>query len=323
MVRQKTPVAGGIVLLDKPIGLSSNHALQRVRRIFGGVKAGHTGTLDPLASGMLPICLGEATKIAGEILSQGKCYTFSVQLGEQRSTGDAEGEVTAKADVPALSAAELEVAVGRFIGPQQQVPPMYSAIKRDGQPLYKLARAGLNVERAPRDIEITKLECLGGDEAMVLRFRVQCSKGTYVRVLGEDLARALGTVGFLKALCRDYVDPFSDTPMVTLEQLNEAAVSHSQDLLLLPTERALPHLTPVTLTNSQTRALYLGREITLHDSATNQPGCLPATALITNTVRLHDEHGVFFGLGSLDYRQLRAKRLYAAETAVSESGVNA
>src|SRR5580700_1526548 len=193
----------GIVLLDKPLGLSSNAALQRVRTLFSRIKAGHVGSLDPLASGMLPICLGEATKIAGEILAHRKCYRFTVSLGIATATGDAEGAVTASAPVPALTAAQVQQGLAGFRGAQLQVPPMYSALKRDGQPLYKLARAGVTVARAPRDIELFELT-LTALEPAALTCEVLCSKGTYIRVLAEDLARALGTCGHVTALRRLY-----------------------------------------------------------------------------------------------------------------------
>src|SRR3984885_10077069 len=148
----------GILLLDKPAGISSNAALQRVRRLFGRVKGGHVGSLDPLATGMLPICLGEATKVAGEILAGRKCYRFTVSLGSSTTTGDAEGTQLATAPVPALQAAAVSAVLQRFLGGSEQVPPMYSALKRAGQPLYRLARAGVSVERAPRRIELSQLQ---------------------------------------------------------------------------------------------------------------------------------------------------------------------
>src|SRR5579863_1327198 len=175
----------GILLLDKPCGLSSNGALQRVRRLFGGIKAGHVGSLDPLATARLPICLAEATKIAGELIGRRKCYEFSVGLGTRTATGDAEGAVLEEKAVPGLSSADIESVLRSFVGMQSQVPPMYSALKRSGQPLYRLARAGLEVERAAREIEISELTLVSFDGA-VLALRVLCSKGTYVRTLAED-----------------------------------------------------------------------------------------------------------------------------------------
>ena len=294
------PADGGLLLLDKPAGLSSNIALQRVRRAFGGVRAGHTGTLDPLASGMLPICLGEATKVAGEILAGRKCYRFTLQLGEQRSTGDAEGEVVAIAPVPTLEDAQVDAALAAFLGATRQVPPMFSALKRDGQPLYKLARQGITVARDSREIVIERLELLGR-EPRRLDCRVLCSKGTYVRVLGEDLARSLGTVGYLAALRREYVEPFEHEPMVSLEAVLAGPLPE-----LLPADRALPHLAAVHLSVRDSIAITRGQRLAAAGSAVSgNPGSL---------VRLYDAAGRFFGLGQLEPDGgLRAKRLYATE----------
>ena len=195
----------GILLLDKPLGLSSNAALQIVRRLAGGIKAGHSGSLDPLASGMLPICLGEATRLAGQLLEGRKAYRFTLQLGERSATGDAEGQIVERCPVPALTRAQIEAVLARFLGAQQQVPPMYSALKRDGQPLYRLARQGLQVERAARALHIDTLQLLDQPRPERLQLSVLCSKGTYVRVLAEDIARALGSCGRLDSLRRDYV----------------------------------------------------------------------------------------------------------------------
>ena len=269
----------GIVLLDKPLGLSSNAALQRVRTLFSRIKAGHVGSLDPLASGMLPICLGEATKIAGEILAHRKCYRFTVSLGVATATGDAEGAVTASAPVPPLTAAQVQQALAGFRGAQLQVPPMYSALKRDGQPLYKLARAGVTVARAPRDIELFELT-LSALEPAALTCEVLCSKGTYIRVLAEDLARALGTCGHVTALRRLYVEPFEQQPMYSLEELAAAPV--------LPADFPLGHLPAVHLGADAAQRLLQGQSVPLAAGA-ELPGAVK--------VRLYDESGSFLGLG--------------------------
>ena len=269
----------GIVLLDKPLGLSSNAALQRVRTLFSRIKAGHVGSLDPLASGMLPICLGEATKIAGEILAHRKCYRFTVSLGIATATGDAEGAVTASAPVPALTAAQVQQGLAGFRGAQLQVPPMYSALKRDGQPLYKLARAGVTVARAPRDIELFELT-LSALEPAALTCEVLCSKGTYIRVLAEDLARALGTCGHVTALRRLYVEPFEQQPMYSLEELAAAPV--------LPADFPLGHLPAVHLGADAAQRLLQGQSVPLAAGA-ELPGAVK--------VRLYDESGSFLGLG--------------------------
>jgi tRNA pseudouridine55 synthase len=191
------------------------------------VRAGHIGSLDPLATGMLPICLGEATKIAGVVLDGRKCYSFTIALGGRSSTGDAEGDIVETASVPMLTEQAVHAAMAGFLGQSLQVPPMYSAIKQQGQALYKLARAGVTVERAPRRIEIFELRCLAirqdpAGTPAELDCRVVCGKGTYVRTLAEDLAVALCTVGRVTSLRRDWVEPFSALPMITLEALQQA-----------------------------------------------------------------------------------------------------
>ena len=289
----------GILLLDKPAGLSSNGALQRVRWLLGRPKAGHTGSLDPLATGMLPICIGEATKLAGELLAGRKGYEFELQLGTRTDTADAEGQVTETREVPSLDAAAIAAALEPVRGAQLQVPPMYSALKRDGQPLYKLARRGLSVERAPRPIEIYRLELLGWSAAK-LRVRVECSKGTYVRVLAEQLAANLGTCGHLAALRRDFVEPFRDQPMHTLAAL-EAAPSIAA--LLLGADRGAGHLPPIRLDVAAARAMSFGQTV--------QAGPGPA-----GPVRLYDPEGRFLGLGERSASgAVRPRRLFARPAA--------
>jgi tRNA pseudouridine55 synthase len=294
--------SAAVLLLDKPLGLSSNAALQRVRRLGGGIKAGHCGSLDPLASGMLPICLGEATRLAGELLAGRKVYTFGLQLGERSATGDAEGEIVERCAVPALSSALVLETLERLRGPQRQVPPMYSALKRDGTPLYRLARAGLSVEREARPITIDTLQLLELQPER-MQLRVLCSKGTYVRVLAEDIARALGSCGRLYSLRRDYVEPFNDEPMVTLEQL-EAANTGGLDWPLLPADRAVWHLPPLSLQAPQALALSQGRVIALPQASAGR-------------WRLYDAEGRFLGLGLSDEAGLlRVQRLFSAPLAL-------
>jgi tRNA pseudouridine55 synthase len=291
-------VADGLLLLDKPLGMSSNAALQRVKRLAGGIKAGHTGSLDPLATGMLPICLGEATKLAGEMLSQRKCYDFGVQLGERSETGDAEGPIVERCEVPALTGADVAAVLARFLGPGRQTPPMYSALKRQGQPLYKLARQGVTVEREPRDIAIESLEVLELATPLLV-LRVRCSKGTYVRVLAEDIARALGTCGRLERLRRLFVEPFADERMLTLAELEDHARS-GQPWPLLGADRAVGHLPDLHLAGSQVRALSQGKT-------------LPLAAPGAGQWRLYDEARTFVGLGLSDPGgTLRVQRLFCA-----------
>jgi tRNA pseudouridine55 synthase len=275
----------GILLLDKPRGLSSNAALQRVRRLFGREKAGHVGSLDPLATGMLPICLGEATKVAGEILAGRKCYRFTVALGVRTETADAEGAVLARAPVAALEPAQVGSVLERFLGQAQQVPPMYSALKHAGQPLYRLARAGVTVARAPRTIEISSLRLLALTSAR-LELEVLCSKGTYVRVLAEDIAAALGTLGHVSALRREYVEPFDAQPMHTLESL-EARCADGEALELLAIDAPLGHLPAVPLEPAGARRLCQGQAVPAPDAP---PG---------TRVRLYDGK-TFLGIGATD-----------------------
>jgi len=291
----------GILLLDKPLGLSSNAALQRVRRLAGGIKAGHTGSLDPLASGMLPICLGEATRFAGEMLALRKCYRFGVQLGERSETGDAEGAIVERRPVPPLTRVAVEAVLAGFLGEQRQIPPMYSALKRDGVPLYRLARQGVTVERQARSLVIGSLELLMLQEDR-LELRALCSKGTYVRVLAEDLAQALGTCGRLYQLRRDYVEPFGGEPMHSLEQL-EACGQPVQDWPLLPADRALGHLPALQLTPPALLALVHG-----------QPVCGLASG--AGLWRLYDAAERFVGLGQSDAAlTLRVRRLCSSARA--------
>jgi tRNA pseudouridine55 synthase len=294
-----TGPADGVLLLDKPVGLSSNAALQRVRRLAGGVKAGHTGSLDPLASGMLPICLGEATKLAGEMLSRDKCYRFGVQLGERSETGDAEGAIIERCPVPTLSRTAVEAVLGQFLGTQQQTPPMYSALKRQGEPLYKLARQGVSVEREARQIQIETFELLDLQHER-LELQVRCSKGTYVRVLAEDFARALGTCGRLYQLRREYVDPFRGEPMTTLAQLESLAGAGAGGVWpLLPPDRAVTHLPSLQLNSAAVRTLKFGQALL---GLTNR----------AELWRLYDSKQQFLGLGESDAgHTLRVRRLFA------------
>ena len=289
----------GILLLDKPAGMSSNAALQRVRRLWGGCKAGHAGSLDPLATGMLPLCLGEATKIAGEILSNRKHYRFTVTLGARTATGDREGPVVEEAPVPAGWQEGLHAALQGFLGPGQQVPPMYSALKRDGQPLYRLARAGVTVERAAREIEIFALEPVS-QTGQTIELDVLCSKGTYVRTLAEDIARALGTCGHVAALRRNWVEPFEAEWMETLESVTRACEAGAPPKLL-PPDRPLAHLPAVALEAGQTVRIGHGQEVMLLRSPA--PG----------RVRLYDAAQRFLGLGESDGRgKIRPQRLFTA-----------
>jgi tRNA pseudouridine55 synthase len=289
----------GILLLDKPGGVSSNAALQRVRRLMGADKAGHVGSLDPLATGMLPICLGEATKVAGDITAARKRYQFTIAFGRRTATGDLEGEVVEELPVPALTMAQVELALDHFRGSQSQVPPMFSALKRDGQPLYKLARAGITVERAPRHIEITELSLLRLADGQ-LELTALCSKGTYIRVLAEDIARQLGTCGHVIALRRLYVEPFDHAPMHTLVEV-EAACQGGAALPMIAPDEALPGMASVHLTADLAARLTHGQAV------------MVAGGTATGKVRLYDAQGRFMGLGEAAAGgQVRPRRLFVS-----------
>jgi tRNA pseudouridine55 synthase len=238
----------GVLLLDKPLGLSSNQALQKAKWLLGAEKAGHTGTLDPLATGVLPLCFGAATKFSQQHLDSDKTYETTVRLGIQTSTADAEGDVIAVREVSCSAGKVVEV-LDRFMGPISQVPPMHSALKKDGKALYEYARVGETVAREARNVVIHDLDLLDmqlhGD-APFLRLRVRCSKGTYIRTLGEDIAQALGCGGHLSALRRVVTGPFAQVQCVSLAQL-EAMDEVQRCAALLPVHVLLPGYTEVQL----------------------------------------------------------------------------
>ena len=294
-----SPSIDGVLLLDKPLGMSSTAAGQRVRRLLRIDKVGHVGSLDPLASGMLPLCLGEATKLAGEILEGDKVYRFTISLGASTSTGDREGEVIETQPVPAFDAAQVGRVLSTFVGESLQVPPMYSAIKQDGQPLYRLARAGKTVERQPRPIRIERLELLGQPEAHTLDCRVTCGKGTYVRVLAEDIARALGTVGHVIALRRESVAPFAPAQMVDLATVEECA-RQGLPLTLVGLSEAVAHLPLIRLDETGARRISQGQQVVMQGLPTQ----------IDQLLRLEDSAGRFLGLGRVaGVGLIAAKRL--------------
>ncbi len=216
----------GVLLLDKPQGCSSNHILQKVKRLFGAAKAGHTGSLDPLATGMLPVCFGEATKISAFLLDSDKRYHLKCQLGVSTATGDAEGEVTDTQDASLITEQDVRAVLAEFIGEIEQIPPMYSALKHNGERLYKLARQGIEVERKPRTVTIYNIEYISlsidDQQRVILELEVSCSKGTYVRTLVEDIAKKLNSCAHITALRRISVGPY-DGDMLTIEQLSAFA----------------------------------------------------------------------------------------------------
>lgn len=244
VVRRRWRRVDGVLLLDKPPGMSSNDALQKARRLFSAEKAGHTGTLDPMATGLLPVCFGEATKFSADLLSADKTYVATLRLGACTDTGDAEGRITAEYPVHVDEAAFRQV-LPAYTGPISQVPPMYSALKRDGKPLYELARQGIEVEREARDIVIHVLELINfeGNAATV---RVRCSKGTYIRTLAEDIGKALGCGAYLTALRRTEVGNLVLPRALTLAEI-EACEEGAREALLLPVDSLLQGLPAVVL----------------------------------------------------------------------------
>ena len=264
----------GILLLDKPLGLSSNKALQKARHLFQANKAGHTGSLDPLATGLLPICFGEATKIAGYLLGSRKAYAAECKLGITTTTDDAEGEVIATRSVPELSAADIEAALTPLRGSIVQTPPAYSAIKQDGVALYKRARRGEDVQVPTRVVQVDRLDLVRRDGDS-LSLHVECGSGTYVRSLARDLGEKLGCGAHLTALRRLWVEPFREPRMHTLaqiEEIREESGLAGLDALLLPLGEGLAGLPALTVSADQARDLRQGKRL-LQPAMAGQPLC--------------------------------------------------
>ena len=289
----------GVLLLDKPVGVSSNVALQRAKRLYAAEKAGHTGTLDPLATGLLPLCFGEATKFAQALLDAPKAYVATVHFGVATSTGDAEGKVVRTADA-AFSRADLDAALGRFVGAIRQVPPAYSALKFEGRAHYEYARKGIDVPRAARSVEIAAIEVDAWSPPQAV-IRVACSKGTYVRVLAEDIAGALGTCGHLVALRRTRTGPFTIDGAVTLDAL-EAMEMKARDARLLPPDAPLSLLARLDVDLATEEALRAGRA-----------GRSPPDA--SGRYRCYGPRDRFVGLVEASAGALRPVRLSRTDTA--------
>ncbi|MEW8012738.1 MAG: tRNA pseudouridine(55) synthase TruB [Candidatus Thiodiazotropha endolucinida] len=290
----------GVLLLDKPEGMTSNKALQEVKFLYKAAKAGHTGSLDPLATGLLPICFGEATKLSAFLLDADKHYRVRVRLGETRTTADAEGEVIERADPSGVTEAMLREVLADFLGEQQQLPPMYSAIKHQGERLYKLARKGVEVEREPRTIRIHSLQLI--DFSLPeFEMDVHCSKGTYVRTLAEDIGKQLGCGAYVSGLRRTGVGPYDDRSMVTLDEVRHAfseKLFKAMDDWLLPLESALAEWPQVDLTADA--AFYMRQ---------GQPILVP-NAPTSGWVRLYTNETDFLGVGQvLDDGRVAPKRL--------------
>ena len=290
MIKNKN--INGILLLDKPLHISSNGALQRVKRLFGAKKVGHTGSLDPLATGMLPLCFGEATKLSQYLLESDKWYHVVAKFGEKTLTGDAEGEIIETRPTSHVTLDLVKEAISNFVGEIEQIPPMYSALKHQGKPLYELARKGIEVERKARPVTIHQLDLISfpskaPDTCTLL---VHCTKGTYIRTLVEDIGEALGCGAYVIELRRTAVAPYQDSTMVTLEQLEEIVQQHGQDALLpllLPLESSIQHLPIVKLSASTAFYMRTGNSVMVPH--------LPMKGL----VRLYLEGSEFIGVGEI------------------------
>jgi tRNA pseudouridine55 synthase len=275
----------GILLLDKPVRLSSAGAVARVKRLFNARKAGHTGSLDPLASGLLPICFGEATKFGAQLLDADKTYRVTVRLGERTASADRESEVIERRELPPYSLAQLHEALGAFPREYSQVPPMHSALKQDGKPLYLYARLGLTVERAPRALVIREMHLLDW-QPPDLSFDVCCTKGTYIRVLAEDLAAQMGTVAHLAALRRIGVTPFGAEPQWSFEAL-ESMGQDQRLAALLPVDAALTQWRRLDLPAGGVNAFRQGQTVSI---PVESPG----------TARIYAAGLGFLGLGEIE-----------------------
>ncbi len=292
----------GIVLLDKAAGVSSNHALQQVKRLFKAEKAGHTGSLDPLATGMLPICFGKATRVSGLLLDADKAYSVRARLGQRTDTGDADGTIIEQRAVPPLTREQVEAVVARFVGEIEQLPPMVSALKHEGKRLYDLARQGIEVERKPRKVRFDwiTLDALSDDE---ISLSMRCSKGTYVRSLIEDIGEALGCGAHVVALRRTGVAPFFDAPMHSLDSLLALAEQGQEalDRVILPADSALPDYPAIKLDADS--AFYIRH---------GNPVFVPH-APVSGWVKLYGADDLFLGMGEVqDDGRVAPRRMFAA-----------
>lgn len=286
----------GVFLLNKPLGFSSNQALKKIQWLFNAKKAGHTGTLDPMASGLLPICIGEATKFSHRLLEANKTYIATIQLGVTTTTGDQEGEVVNQKDV-VLKPNQLEETLQKFTGDITQTPPMFSALKFEGKPLYEYARQGIEIERKSRQVTIYDITLNKIEESMVI-LEVSCSKGTYIRTLAEDIGHALGYGAYLKGLERTQTGNFQLSDALTIEAI-EAMSMASREETLLPVDALLEGLSSIKLTLTETEAIKKGQAIDFNGKNDNE-------------LRLYGASGQFLGVGQPDLQgRLFPKRLIA------------
>ena len=305
--RRKGRNINGIVLLDKPLGITSNRALQIVKRLYKAAKAGHTGSLDPLATGLLPLCLGEATKVSGFLLDADKVYLATLKLGIKTFSADAEGDVIETRPVENYTKKQIDTAIEPFLGDIEQTPPMHSALKVDGQPLYKLAHQGIVIERKSRPVHIFAIDVLRheGDEIDV---EVHCSKGTYIRTLAEDIGEALGCGAHLCALRRTESGPFHLEESITLEELEQLAEKSDEegfdemDNTLMPAEEALDDWESVDLSADAEFYIFRGQAVQVANAPTE------------GLVRLFSEEKGFIGIGEImDDGRVKPNRLFVFE----------
>ena len=285
----------GLLLIDKPLGFSSNQALSKIKWIFSAKKAGHTGTLDPLATGLLPICFGEATKFSSHLLNSEKTYEASIKLGWKSSTGDAEGKLT-ESKIISISLDKLEEVLSLFVGLSNQTPPMFSALKHKGQPLYKFAREGVKIERQQRQIKISELKLLSY-EKNIIKFTVTCSKGTYIRTLAEDIANKLGMDGYLKDLRRTKIGNLNVQDALSLDKIEALSIVKRIDFIK-PTEVLVDEHPKIILNESEENLIKNGQPIKLPKKVNPE------------IYRLFSKNSTFIGLGEIDSNNLlKAVRL--------------
>jgi tRNA pseudouridine55 synthase len=285
----------GLLLLNKPLGLSSNQLVSKIKILFFAKKVGHTGTLDPMATGLLPICLGEATKFSSYLLNADKTYEALIRLGYKSSTGDMEGEIIKQNIDKMPSLVEIKKLIHQFIGTTEQLPPMYSALKHQGKPLYIYARDGIDILRPKRKIQIHTIELLDYDGGK-LRLRIQCSKGTYIRTLAEDIGDGLNVGGYLIELRRTHIGNYSIENALDIDKIEKTKDDERNQLLLLP-EELLRQYEKIILNSKEENAIKNGKII---EQKTKIPGLY----------RLYGENNDFIGLGEIDQTQnLKAKRL--------------
>ncbi|NOX70296.1 MAG: tRNA pseudouridine(55) synthase TruB [Gammaproteobacteria bacterium] len=302
--RRKAELVDGLLLLNKPAGITSNRALQKIKRLLNARKAGHTGSLDPAATGMLPLCFGEATKVCAYLLDADKTYRVTARLGEATDTGDADGQVIETAPVPALDSEAWQAIIAGFVGDIEQVPPMYSALKKDGKRLYELARQGITVERPPRKLRIHDIRMLES-RGNRLVLRVHCSKGTYIRTLVEDIAKAAGTLAHAASLHRENVGDFRAADMLDFSTVVAIVAADGPEGLrdrLLPPDTALASWSEVAIDSSAAGKFSGGQSV-------------PVAEAGTGLVRVYDDQRVFLGVGELSMAgELAPRRVFRSPT---------